>query len=87
MKVRSNSDVCNSKHGLKKIYSKALDDPYEPFDYFYKVIIIGDEKVGKSNLLLRIVKNEFKRTPKQTFGVEFEFKTIKLPRSNQTVRA
>jgi GTPase SAR1 family protein len=43
------------------------------------VIIIGDEKVGKSNLLLRIVKNEFKRRPKQTYGVEFDFKTIKLP--------
>ncbi len=79
MKVRSNSSGINSKPGLKKIYSKALEDPYEPFDYFYKFIIIGDEKVGKSNLLLRIVKNEFKRRPKQTYGVEFDFKTIKLP--------
>jgi GTPase SAR1 family protein len=39
---------------LKKEQSRALENPYESFDYFYKIIIIGDESVGKTNLLMRI---------------------------------
>lgn len=37
--------------------SNALNDPNEKFDYFYKIIMIGDEFVGKTNLLLRIARN------------------------------
>jgi len=59
-----------------------LDNPYESFDYFYKIIVIGDESVGKTNLLMRITKGIFVDKPKVTYGVEFEFKTIPLPNSN-----
>lgn len=37
--------------------SNAVNDPNESFDYFYKIIIIGDESVGKTNFLLRISQN------------------------------
>ncbi len=67
---------------LKKEQSRALENPYESFDYFYKIIIIGDESVGKTNLLMRITKGNFVKKPKITYGVEFEFKTIPLPNSN-----
>ena len=59
----------------------------ESFDYFYKIIIIGDESVGKSNFLSRIAYNKFEKKPKSTYGVEYEFKTVPLPDSNQRVRA
>ena len=36
--------------------SNAINDPNEHFDYFYKIIIIGDEFVGKTNFLLRCAK-------------------------------
>jgi len=67
--------------------SKILDDPNEHFDYFYKFIIIGDELVGKSNFLLRILGKKFEKKPKTTYGVEFTFKTVPLVNSNQRVRA
>ena len=83
MRVRSNSSVFAP---LNKTDSKVLEDPQEPFDYLYKFIIIGDENVGKSNLLLRICKGIYKKRPKTTYGVEFEWKTYALPNSNQRVR-
>jgi small GTP-binding protein len=72
---------------LNKTESRALEDPNESFDFFYKLIVIGDEQVGKSNLLLRMAKGYFDKKPKTTYGVEFEFKTVPLPNSNQRVRA
>lgn len=84
LRVRSNSSAF---HKLNKTESRALEDPSESFDFFYKLIIIGDEQVGKSNLLLRMAKGYFDKKPKTTYGVEFEFKTVPLPNSNQRVRA
>jgi len=72
---------------LKDASSRILDNPNESFDYFYKFIVIGDEQVGKTNLMLRCTKGTFEKKPKVTYGVEFEFKTIPLPKSNQRVRA
>ena len=67
--------------------SNAINDPNEEFDYFYKIIIIGDEFVGKTNFLLRISKGYYDPKPRTTYGVEFEFKTVPLPKSNQKVKA
>ena len=85
--MRSNSNHANKGTSLPGIaslsgVSNALYDPNEQFDYFYKIIVIGDEKVGKTNFLLRISKGYYDPKPKTTYGVEFEFKTVPLPNSN-----
>ncbi|GJX11603.1 Ras-related protein RabA1f [Tanacetum coccineum] len=49
------------------------DDDY---DYLYKVVLIGDSGVGKSNLLSRFSKNEFSLDSKSTIGVEFATRSI-----------
>ena len=82
LKVRSNSSTFGLKRGLSHQDSRALDDPQESFDYFYKIIVIGDESVGKTNFMLRITKGFFEKKPKTTYGVEFEFRTVPLPNSN-----
>lgn len=87
MKVRSNSSNFSLKRELTHNDSRALDNPLESFDYFYKIIVIGDESVGKTNFMLRITKGFFEKKPKTTYGVEFEFRTVPLPNSNQRVRA
>lgn len=46
------------------------------YDYLYKVILIGDASVGKSNILNRFIRNEFNIDSKSTIGVEFATKTI-----------
>ena len=57
------------------------------FDYFYKIIIIGDERVGKSNLIIRLSKNKFVKDPTTTYGVEFVYKSMNIPNSKQRVMA
>lgn len=86
LRVRANSNATNVNNAAAHL-SNALNDPNESFDYFYKIIIIGDESVGKTNFLLRISQNFYEAQPKRTYGVEYVFRNIALPNSNQTVRA
>lgn len=48
----------------------------EDYDYLFKVVLIGDSGVGKSNLLSRFTRNEFNLESKSTIGVEFATKSI-----------
>lgn len=52
--------------------------PDDEYDYLYKVVLIGDSGVGKSNLLSRFSKNEFSLDSKSTIGVEFATRSIKV---------
>jgi len=47
-------------------------------DYLFKIVLIGDSGVGKSNLLSRFTKNEFNLESKTTIGVEFATKTVEI---------
>ena len=53
----------------------ARDDEY---DYLFKVVLIGDSGVGKSNLLSRFTRNEFNLESKSTIGVEFATRSIQV---------
>ena len=52
----------------------------------YKIIIIGDAAVGKSNILSRYVKNEFSENLKSTVGVELGIKFIKVKGTNTKIQ-
>ena len=45
-------------------------------NYMFKMVIIGDTGVGKSNLLSRFTKDEFTKDSKATIGVEFATRSI-----------
>ena len=45
-------------------------------DLLFKLILIGDSCVGKSNILLKYLKNQFNENSKTTIGVEFGTKNI-----------
>ena len=47
-------------------------------NFLFKVIIIGDSHVGKSCILHRLTKNEFKLDHEITVGVEFGTLAVKL---------
>jgi len=55
------------------------------YDFLFKVVLIGDSGVGKSNLLTRFTKNEFNIESKSTIGVEFATKTIAI--DNKKIKA
>ncbi|MBA0799372.1 hypothetical protein Gohar_009893, partial [Gossypium harknessii] len=50
--------------------------PDEEYDYLFKIVLIGDSGVGKSNLLSRFTRNEFCLESKSTIGVEFATRTL-----------
>ncbi|KAK9217327.1 hypothetical protein WN943_005954 [Citrus x changshan-huyou] len=53
----------------------------EEYDYLFKVVLIGDSGVGKSNLLSRFTRNEFCLESKSTIGVEFATRTLQKIRT------
>jgi len=57
----------------------------EEYDYLYKVVLIGDSGVGKSNLLSRFTRNEFNLETKSTIGVEFATRSIQT--EGKTIKA
>ncbi|XP_077249720.1 ras-related protein RABA2a-like [Tasmannia lanceolata] len=57
----------------------------EEYDYLFKVVLIGDSGVGKSNLLSRFTRNEFCLESKSTIGVEFATKTLQV--EGKTIKA
>lgn len=48
-----------------------MADDEQEFDALFKVVLVGDSGVGKSNLLLRLMKKPFCENSKATVGVEF----------------
>eukprot|EP01114_Cavostelium_apophysatum_P013000 TRINITY_DN305_c0_g1_i5.p1 TRINITY_DN305_c0_g1~~TRINITY_DN305_c0_g1_i5.p1 ORF type:complete len:228 (-),score=37.37 TRINITY_DN305_c0_g1_i5:250-933(-) len=58
----------------------------EEYDYLYKVVLIGDSNVGKSNLLSRFTRNEFNLETKSTIGVEFSTR-ISIVTEGKTIKA
>ncbi|KAB2043156.1 hypothetical protein Goshw_006243 [Gossypium schwendimanii] len=59
--------------------------PDEEYDYLFKIVLIGDSGVGKSNLLSRFTRNEFCLESKSTIGVEFATRTLQV--EGRTVKA
>jgi Ras-related protein Rab-11A len=55
-------------------WDQAADD----YDYLFKVVLVGDSGVGKSNLLSRFTRNAFSLDSKSTIGVEFATRTIQV---------
>ncbi|KAG5856558.1 ras-related protein Rab-25-like [Anguilla rostrata] len=59
-----------------------LEDTY---NFVFKVVLIGESGVGKSNLLSRFTKNEFNHDSRTTIGVEFSTRTVQL--DSATIKA
>ncbi|XP_063722872.1 ras-related protein Rab-11A-like isoform X1 [Symsagittifera roscoffensis] len=60
----------------------ATDDEY---DYLFKIVLVGDSGVGKSNLLARFARNEFNLDSRSTIGVEFATKSVTV--DNKIIKA
>lgn len=50
----------------------------QEYDYLFKIVLIGDSGVGKSNILSRFTRNEFCLESKSTIGVEFATRTLQV---------
>ena len=55
-----------------------MSEGEQSYDYLLKYIIIGDAYVGKSNLLLKFTRDQFKPEYQITLGAEFGAKNVKI---------
>lgn len=58
--------------------SDNIDDCTYDYEYLYKIVLIGESGVGKSNLLLRFARDEFNLESRLTIGVEFATRTLEI---------
>ena len=56
------------------------------FDHFFKIIIVGDSGVGKSNFLFRFIDNKFSHEHLATLGIDCKAKICILPKSKKKVK-
>ncbi|KAK3131271.1 hypothetical protein QOZ80_6AG0550770 [Eleusine coracana subsp. coracana] len=49
-------------------------------DYVFKIVVIGDSAVGKTQLLSRFTRDEFCFDSKSTIGIEFQTRTVQIAR-------
>ena len=59
-----------------------MSENEEYYNMLFKIVLVGDSSVGKTNLFLRYIKNEFDPQTKATIGVEFGTKIIKINNYN-----
>ncbi|KAJ6807489.1 ras-related protein RABA3-like [Iris pallida] len=64
-------------------------DEWEPepervleIDYVFKIVVVGDSAVGKTQVLGRFAKDEFYFDSKSTIGVEFQTRTVTINRKS-----
>lgn len=53
-------------------------DDEQTEDYLFKIVLVGDSAVGKSNLLSRFARDEFYPNSKSTIGVEFQTQKMEI---------
>ena len=63
-----------------------MEEEESNYELLYKVIIIGDTAVGKSNILSRYVKDEFSSNSKSTVGVELGINFIKIKNTKTKIQ-
>ncbi|CAO3572669.1 unnamed protein product [Mortierella alpina] len=50
----------------------------DAYDFLFKIVLIGDSGVGKSNLLSRFTRGDFNLESKSTIGVDFGARTVQV---------
>uniref|UniRef100_A0A0C9S424 TSA: Wollemia nobilis Ref_Wollemi_Transcript_26434_1581 transcribed RNA sequence n=1 Tax=Wollemia nobilis TaxID=56998 RepID=A0A0C9S424_9CONI len=65
--------------------ASSYGDFNQKIDYVFKVVLIGDSAVGKSQMLSRFARDEFSLDSKATIGVEFQTRTLLI--DHKTVKA
>ena len=57
----------------------------DDYDMIFKIILIGDSSVGKTNIMSKYLKNIFKEDSRATVGVEFGSKQFEI--ENRKIKA
>lgn len=62
----------------RKTFSASQFEKTSEYDYLFKILLLGNQGVGKSSLLGRFADNEFLETYRTTVGVDFKIRTVEI---------
>lgn len=65
-------------------FKKKENNKDKVYDYLAKIVIIGNSAVGKTNILLRFVDENYSIVHTPTIGVDFRSKIIALPQQKNS---
>jgi small GTP-binding protein len=57
------------------------------YDAIYKIVLVGDSGVGKTNVLSRFCRNSFSSDEKTTIGVEFATRIVETSGDKKKIKA
>ena len=63
---------------VRNLEMAVMGSEMDHYDHLFKIVLIGDSGVGKSNLLLRYTQDQFKINSQSTIGVEFATRSIQI---------
>ena len=63
-----------------------MEEEENSYELLYKIVIIGDTCVGKTNILTRYLTNQFSSNSKSTVGVELGIKFLKIKNTNTKIQ-
>ena len=50
----------------------------QKYDFMFKIILIGESQVGKTNIVSRFLRNNFDENSRSTIGIEFGSKIFTI---------
>lgn len=62
----------------KQVFVGLIEAMIKEYDYLFKLVIVGNQGVGKSSLFLRFSDDTFVENYLATIGVDFRFKTLNI---------
>ena len=65
---------------------EAMDEMENPPDYNFKIILVGNKRVGKTSITNRCVFDEFNENSQSTRVVQVVPKTMSVPGTNKTAQ-
>ena len=71
---------------IEKVEISPSEDPSLKEEFKFKVVIVGDSSVGKTNLVKRFMNNTFIKDSKATVGVEFMSKTFIVNKNRKSLK-
>ena len=69
--IKTMNDEYEQESETEEEIEKEIEDDNKEYDLFFKILLVGDTKVGKSSILKKVIKNKFNEKYHQTIGIEY----------------
>ena len=69
--IKTMNDEYEQESETEEEIEKEIEEDNKEYDLFFKILLVGDTKVGKSSIIKKVIKNKFNEKYHQTIGIEY----------------